>query len=205
MGTFETAMAFVFEWEGGFVDHPLDPGGPTNMGVSLRWLRDVGLAGDIDRDGDVDADDVRSLTPERVEKLFKDRFWDPQGLDELPRSPAIAHFDCSVNTGPGRAGRIMQEVCNFHPGGVLDVDGVVGPKTRARVREICDTEPAERVFASRLLAGRKRFYDALAARPVVRTVHGRPVETYPYRTFHRGWLNRVSALAEHLELKTGEA
>ena len=205
MGTFETAMVFVFEWEGGFVDHPLDPGGPTNMGVSLRWLRDVGLAGDINKDGDVNADDIRALTPEQVESLFKARFWKPQGLDELPRGPAIAHFDCSVNTGSGRAGRIMQEVCNFHPGDILAVDGKVGPKTRQRVREICEDDVAERVFAARLLAGRKRFYDTLANRPVVRTVHGRPVETYPYRAFHRGWLNRVSALAVHLELKAEAA
>ena len=140
-----------------------------------------------------------------VEKLFKARFWDSQGLDALPRSPAIAHFDCSVNAGPGRAGRIMQEVCNFHPGGVLAVDGMVGDKTRRRVQEICENDVAERVFTARLLAGRKRFYDSLANRPVVRTVHGRPVETYPYRAFHRGWLNRVSALAAHLELRTGEA
>ena len=82
MGCFEKAHAFVARMEGGFVDDPADPGGTTNYGVSLRFLKSQGLeAGDIDGDGDIDADDIRALTPERAAGVLRRAFWDVFPLD----------------------------------------------------------------------------------------------------------------------------
>lgn len=179
--TWPQAAGFVRKWEGGYVDDPADPGGVTNYGVSLRWLRDVGL--DVDHDGDVDADDVRALTPELSLDLFRQRFWNAMYLDEIPGLPAVAVFDAAVNCGLARSARLAQQCCNFYPGLQLVEDGNFGPVTRARIESICaEGQGAEETFTARLLSAREQFYRNLVqAKPTL----GR---------FLRGWINRVNAL-----------
>lgn len=102
MAEFAVAHCFTAQWESGLINHPADPGGITNYGVSLRWLRSLGHdLGDIDGDGDIDADDVRALTREQAAALFKARFWDDYGLGSLPQATATCQYDCAVI--PGRA------------------------------------------------------------------------------------------------------
>jgi len=67
---FDIAHSFTARAEGGYVSNPGDPGGPTKYGVSLRLLRSFGI--DIDRDGDIDQNDVRDLTPAQAEQLLHD-------------------------------------------------------------------------------------------------------------------------------------
>ena len=70
MGDFKQAHAFVRKWEGGFDDHPNDPGGVTNYGVSLAYLKDHGLdIGDINDDGVIDRKDILAMTPEKAAEL----------------------------------------------------------------------------------------------------------------------------------------
>ena len=72
MSNFEFAHKFTSKWEGGFVDHKNDPGGATNYGVSLRWLKNEGI--DIDGDGKIDINDIKALTPSKAAELFKKEF-----------------------------------------------------------------------------------------------------------------------------------
>lgn len=96
---FESAMEFLFQKEGGFSNDKDDPGGATNLGITLRTARENGL--DIDGDGDVDIDDIRQMTPDVAMAVYKNKYWSPLFNDnpDLPWAVAIAGFDAAVNCG----------------------------------------------------------------------------------------------------------
>ena len=174
-----TAHRFAGKWEGGLVDHPSDPGGITNYGISLRWLRSEGL--DV---GDIDADDIRALTPALAAALFKSKFWDAYRLGELPQLIATCHYDCAVNTGPRQATLLTQRACNslVGPYGVkLAVDGIFGKNTRAFLMK--HTTPK---LAETMIALREDFYRDLVARKPKLAV------------FEKGWLNRCRDLRHYV-------
>jgi lysozyme family protein len=125
---FDRAMAFVLRYEGGFVNHPADPGGATNHGISLRFARSLGRLLDLDRDGDVDADDIMLVTPAEAAKLYRARFWDTVRADDLPPPVAMVAFDTAINCGPDRAARWLQFALR------LPQDGAIGPRTLAAAR-----------------------------------------------------------------------
>lgn len=184
---FEAAQAFVARWEGGLVDHPNDPGGITNRGVSLRWLRSIGC--DIDGDGDIDADDIRAVTPEISAQLFHAHFWAAPRLHELPPLVAVAVYDGAVNQGAPRTVRQLQIACNRSGGMPLAMDGQIGPNTIRRVVSLCREGSLNLAIAA--IAEREAFYHELAARPPRTLDTGQVVD---YRAFLAGWLNRTGAL-----------
>ena len=148
---FGFANAFTAKWEGGYVNHPNDPGGATNHGVSLRWLKNEGidlefqLPFPIDHNGDgiIDILDIKALTKEQAAILFRVAFWDRLGLDALPTMAASVTYDAAVNTGRGQATRFLQRACNAFEGERLVDDGALGPKTRARVKALAVDSKAD--------------------------------------------------------------
>src|SRR4029079_2888623 len=97
----DKAFAEVIKSEGGYVNHPRDPGGPTNLGITQatlsRWLgRHASVA------------DVRALTRDKVKPIYKRNFWDVVKGDELPGGVDFAVYDFAVNSGPSRAARYLQ-------------------------------------------------------------------------------------------------
>lgn len=134
MATVERALPVVFEHEvgarwrtGGYTNDPDDPGGPTKYGVSFRYLKgelanvkdDLGhLAGDIDGDGDVDADDVRALTIEKATEIYHTRWWDRFNYGAIvDQQCATKVFDCAINMGVLRAHLILNKAvgdCGYH-------------------------------------------------------------------------------------------
>lgn len=177
---FEKAQAFVAEWEGGYCNHPDDPGGATNYGVSLRWLQSLPLSiGDINGDGKISVADIRQLTPEMAAELFRRQFWTPYHCDELPEYTACVYYDTIVNTGPSQAAKIMQRGYNAcKPSTPLAVDGIAGPLTRASMKAMRDSS----VFLVSCIDARDKFYTDLAA------------QKPKFKSFLRGWLNRTKAL-----------
>ena len=116
--TFERALSLVLTHEGGWSDDPADPGGATNLGVTIGSLS-LWLGRPATRA------EVRALTPASVAPLYRRRFWDAIQGDALPAGLDYALFDFAVNSGPKRAVIGMQRAL-----GLAD-DGRLGPVTLA--------------------------------------------------------------------------
>lgn len=129
MADYTKAIRVVLEHEGGFVNDPVDPGGATNYGISLRWLSKQGLLGDFDHDGDVDVDDIRKMTRERAVELYYKEWWLKYGYYQLVHDDlATKVFDLAVNMGAKQSGKLLQRaIAQFDS--KIEIDGVVGPKT----------------------------------------------------------------------------
>jgi lysozyme family protein len=119
---FENCLAHVLASEGGFVNHPKDPGGITNLGCTKAvWEEFVGHP--------VSEADMRALTPADVAPLYKRKYWDKVSGDLLPSGLDYAVFDAAINSGPGRAAKWLQEVAG------VPADGAIGPKTLAAISD----------------------------------------------------------------------
>jgi hypothetical protein len=139
----EDCFRMVLKHEGGFVNHPRDPGGMTNLGVTKRaWEEYTGQH--------ADEAEMRSLTPEIVQPFYKARYWDKIRGDELPFGVDYAAYDLAVNSGPARAAKYLQQIVG------VPADGVIGPKTLAAINEA----PADEVIDA-LCGMRMDFLKAL--------------------------------------------
>jgi len=175
---FRAAHAFTAKAEEG---KTVDKGGATNYGVSIRFLRGLGVElGDIDHDGDIDVDDIQALTPADAQRLMRLVFWDGLRLDNLPRITAATVYDYAVNAGPVAAVKSLQMACNFYPGVALFLDGVLGRKTRSAVADIAANDQRDLILAQRVTSSRRAFYRGLYAADAAHPL--------------AGWLNRCDAL-----------
>lgn len=115
--SFETAVEAVLKTEGGYVDDPVDMGGATNFGITLRTLQDY-------RGKPVTKEDVQNLTVLEAKKIYKEMYWDRLFLDQV-RDPNVAYFlfDQAVNRGPRKAIETIQKVVR------VTADGIMGPLT----------------------------------------------------------------------------
>lgn len=141
---FATALAHVLAHEGGYVDHPDDPGGATNFGITLATLQSW-------RERSVTKAEVRALTQAEAGEIYKARYWDSCRCDELPGPVAFIVFDAAVNHGVSRAVRILQEAVG------VTADGRIGPATLAAAGR---ADP--RGLVSEIAARRMLLYGNLA-------------------------------------------
>lgn len=118
--TFKIALQLVLTHEGGFVDHPKDPGGATMAGVTLATFRSYYGA-------DRTAHHLKNITQEQLAHIYLTGFWKPARCDSLPAGLDYALFDFAVNAGVGRAGKTLQQVVG------VTADGVIGRKTLDKV------------------------------------------------------------------------
>lgn len=173
---FDAALPFVLRWEGGFLDHPADPGGATNRGVTQAvydvWRAGRGLA----------ARSVAWLDETELRAIYEGNYWRPAGCAHLARRLDLAQFDAAVNLGVGRAVRMLQAQLG------CGVDGDFGPRTREAAAG-CDVAS---VLAG-CCAAREAYYRRLAA------------ERAQLRVFLKGWLNRLNALRREIGLSSTEA
>lgn len=116
---FGAVMAQIFKHEGGYVDHPRDPGGATNMGITHATLSAY-------RGKKVTKADVKALTRAEAEAIYRKNYWNAVGGDRLHAGVDLAVMDYGVNSGPSRAAKALQRALGFT--GTL-VDGKVGPRT----------------------------------------------------------------------------
>lgn len=165
---FERALAKVLVHEGGYVNHPKDPGGPTNKGITQRVY-------DAYRRANVGSTrTVQSITPDEVEAIYRSRYWDVIKGDELPAGVGYVVFDGAVNSGVGRSPKWLQRALSeagLYKGAI---DGVIGPGTIEATHE----HPNHDQLIARICEIRLAFLKALV--------------TWP--TFCRGWASRVAGV-----------
>lgn len=146
--TFDIALRFVLEREGGYVDNPQDRGGPTNMGITLATFSAW-------RDQPVSVDDLQKLTVAEAAAIYRARYWNSCRCDELPSALALVVFDTAVNSGIHRAVMFLQSALE------VPADGEPGRETLAAAH-CCDVNKA----VLHLLALRLAFLEGLPAWPV---------------------------------------
>lgn len=112
----------ILRHEGGYVDHPRDPGGATNMGITHKTLASW-------RGKPVTKDDVRRLGLAEVTAIYKANYWDVVECDHLPTGLDLVAFDAAVNSGPSRGAKWLQAAL------YVTADGKIGPKTIAAAGE----------------------------------------------------------------------
>jgi len=133
----ENCFAMVLKHEGGFVNHPKDPGGMTNLGVTrANWERYLNR--------DVTEAEMRALTPETVKPFYKTQYWDKIKGDQLPSGVDYAAYDLAVNSGTGRAAKYLQEIAG------VTADGMIGPKSLEAIQSCNATEVADAICDMRL-------------------------------------------------------
>jgi len=140
----EEALAHILKYEGGYVNHPSDPGGMTNLGVTKRvWEEWTGKP--------ATEADMRALTPAMVAPLYKKKYWDAVRGDDLPSGVDLCVFDAAVNAGVGRASKFLQQAAG------VTADGQIGPKTISAVT----AKPADEIIEA-FCALREAHYKSLS-------------------------------------------
>lgn len=143
---FQSILDHVFKDEGGFVNHPKDPGGATNMGITIGTLSDH-------RGRRVTVQDVKNLTRQEAAAIYEKRYWSPVRGDDLPSGVDYATFDPAVNSGVSRAARWLQQAVK------VKADGKIGSATLAAVRAQAPDYTVKRICEIRMgfLRGLKTF------------------------------------------------
>jgi lysozyme family protein len=153
----------IVKREGGYVNDPDDPGGATNLGVTIGTMR--GLKKDLNKDGVVNIADVKALTPEIATNIYMEHYYKKPGIDKLPAVVQASVFDMYVNAG-NNAVKILQRMLN-NMGFECKVDGAIGPNTVEAAFKAYEKAPSE--FADAYGIARRNYYYALAdSRPASR-------------------------------------
>jgi lysozyme family protein len=162
---FDTCMNFVLEQEGGYINNPADPGGMTNLGVTKRvWEEWTGH--------EVDEKQMRSLVKADVVPLYQRKFWNACRCNELPAGIDLCVFDTAVNSGPGRAVKILQSCLG------VPTDGAIGSVTVAAANQFKDSALIHLI--EDYCSARQAYLISLPT----------------FGTFGKGWTARVNRLKE---------
>lgn len=140
---FSKALKMVLHHEGGWADHPADPGGATMKGVTLKTFSDY-----LGREAS--KDELRAISDGQLQAIYKKGYWDKISADSLPAGVDIVVFDMAVNGGPGRAAKLLQKAVGVNP------DGGIGPMTLAAVA----SQPAADTIVA-FSNARREFYRSL--------------------------------------------
>jgi lysozyme family protein len=139
----DDCFQMVLKHEGGFVNHPKDPGGMTNLGVT-KAVWEIWLARAVTES------DMRALTPEKVKPFYKAMYWDKIKGNQLPSGVDYAAYDLAVNSGTGRAAKYLQQIAG------VTADGVIGPKSLEAINA-CDPEQTVQALCDMRLDFLKRL------------------------------------------------
>jgi len=166
MSNFNRCLKLVLHHEGGYVNHPKDPGGMTNMGITKRVYEEwVGYS--------VSEHTMQNLKKEDVAPIYKKNYWDRLKCDQLPEGLDLCVFDFGVNAGTGRAAKYLQMLIG------ATKDGAIGPNTLALVDEYISLRGVPDTIDD-YQENRQKYYEKLKT----------------FETFGRGWTRRNNETTE---------
>lgn len=134
----------ILHHEGGYVNHPKDPGGETNLGVTKRVYEEWGGTKEM-----VDLE-VADVAP-----IYEKNYWGRTKCDDLPSGLDLCVFDFAVNAGPGRAAKYLQEMIG------TTVDGGIGPNTLRALGNYIESEGTAAAIEN-YQEMRQRYYERLS-------------------------------------------
>lgn len=163
---FNASLDRLLVHEGGYVNHPSDPGGETNLGITKRTY-------DAYRRGKkLPIRSVRMITLDETRDIYKTQYWDKVDGDFLPVGLDYVVFDGAVNSGPSQSIKWLQRALGAHYKG--QIDGLIGDQTHDAINSFRNMD--------RLIAGvlerRLAFMQSLTT----------------WKTFGKGWSARVTSV-----------
>jgi lysozyme family protein len=138
VNNFEQSLQETLRWEGGFSNHPRDPGGATMKGVTLARYRA------FKRDPGATKEQLRNISDADLLAIYRDGYWRTVAGDDLPSGLDLAMFDFAVNSGPARAVKTLQRIVG------VPADGVMGQLTLSAVRKQFTADMIDELTAARL-------------------------------------------------------
>lgn len=156
--TYEPALARLLMHEGGYTNHPSDPGGPTNFGITIFDYRKYVKP-------DATAADIRGMSLDDAKAIYRAKYWDAMRLDLFEPGVDYALFDYGVNSGIGRAGRVIRRLLKLSDDTPVIADHVIAAANERHAAEL----------AAAICDERLRFLKSLRTWPV----------------FGKGWARRV--------------
>jgi lysozyme family protein len=142
--TYDEALRRLLVHEGDYTNHPSDPGGPTNFGITIYDYRKYVKP-------NATAADVRAMTVGEAKAIYRKRYWDAQRCDELPAGIDYSVFDYGVNSGIGRSGKVLRRVVGLPDNTHVVTDEVLRAVTRRDPKAIVVAINDERLaFLKRL-------------------------------------------------------
>ena len=159
---YQNCLDIILHHDGGYVNHPEDPGGMTNLGVTKRVYEDwVGYA--------VSEHTMQNLTKEDVAPIYEKNYWGRLKCDDIPSGLDLCVFDFGVNAGTGRSAKYLQRMIG------TVADGGIGPNTLRALDEYVSLHGLNETIEN-YQANRQRYYEKLKT----------------FKTFGRGWTRRVN-------------
>lgn len=166
--TFDFALPKLLVHEGGYVNHPKDPGGATNKGVTQK------VYDGYRRKNSLPLRSVRSITSDEVAEIYRKQYWDAIQGDELPQGVDYVVFDGAANSGPGQSVKWLQRALGPLYRG--KIDGVVGEMVLGALAMVNDHD----ALIAEIINRREAFLRALRT----------------FSTFGKGWMARIRQVRE---------
>ena len=141
---YQKCLDMILHHEGGYVNHPKDPGGETNLGVTKRVYEEWG-----------GTKDMKDLEVEDVAPIYRKNYWDRIKADDLPSGLDLCVFDFGVNAGTGRAAKYLQSMIG------TVADGGIGPNTLKKLDEYLEENSVEDTIKN-YQAERQSYYESLS-------------------------------------------
>lgn len=174
---FDDALKLVLRYEGDYVNHPNDPGGATNKGITQavydKYRKNKHKA----------VKDVRNINDDEINNIYFENYWLKAKCNKLPENLSIVHFDTAVNSGIKQASKFLQRSVGAND------DGIIGEKTLKKIKDFL-SEKNENMIIKNYLTQRRAFYKLIAER------------NPKLKVFLRGWFNRLAHLETYIDSQT---